>query len=90
MKFQYIQDPGHGWFAVTKEQAEQLDLNRSSFSEYSYYGPDGTLYAEEDCDAQILIDAHRHKFGSDPEICAEYVHDYAALRSFERCAGWSQ
>jgi hypothetical protein len=87
VKFQYIQDPGHGWFAVTKQQAEQLGLSRESFSSWSYYGPDGTLYAEEDCDAQIVIEAHEDKFGSHPELSVEYLNHDAPLRMFARCTG---
>ena len=56
MELTHHQDPGHGWVFVDNETLKDLGLNRGSFSRYSYSDSLG-VYAEEDSDAGIVIDA---------------------------------
>ena len=56
MNFTFHTDDGHGWLFVSDEQLIGLGLNRQSFSAYSYQDGAG-VYAEEDCDAAVVIKA---------------------------------
>ena len=56
MELTYHQDPAHGWIFVDNVTLKSLGLNRGSFSRYSYEDDTG-VYAEEDSDAGIVIDA---------------------------------
>ncbi len=58
MELTFHEDPGHGWLAVPNPEPELLE----AVSGFSYVGKDGTLYAEEDCDAQTAL-AHLTKKG---------------------------
>lgn len=52
-------DPGHGWLAVPSDIYAKL--GRPALTRYSYLATDGTRYAEEDCDAAVIIDAAKAK-----------------------------
>ena len=61
MKITYHSDDAHGWLFVSNELLAELKLSKDSFSPYSYHD-DAGVYAEEDCDSQIVINAIReHK-----------------------------
>lgn len=73
-------DAGHGWLAITLEALSEVGLNPTHFTRYSYF--DGqTLYAEEDCDAQLYLAAHVLKFGYEPEIITIHDGDESFIRS---------
>lgn len=77
-------DNGHGWLYVPNWLLRQLDLTRGSFSGYSYHDADG-VFAEEDCDAGIVIDAlnaRGHKFN----FHENHTDGYHYCRNFARCA----
>lgn len=84
MTLTFHTDPGHGWLYASYTQLDELGLSTRSFTRYSYYG-DGGVYAEEDCDAAVLVDAHKAKFGCEPEL--RFVdHKYDAfIRQLSRC-----
>lgn len=51
-------DPGHGWMLVPPALATRLGISEDDLSPYSYVSTDdGTIYAEEDLDAAIVIGA---------------------------------
>lgn len=50
----FISDPGHGWLAVPHKL--YAILGKPKLSTYSYKGP-AEIFAEEDCDTQVIIDA---------------------------------
>ena len=84
MNFTYHTDAGHGWLFVDNAQLAALGLQRSSFSQYSYYDNEG-IYAEEDCDAGIVINtakAKGHKFEL-KELVFDGDH---WIRNLGRCA----
>ena len=60
LELTYHQDPGHGWIFADNATLASLGLNSGSFSRYSYKDEKG-VYAEEDCDAGILIGAMKEK-----------------------------
>ena len=56
MKLTFHTDPSHGWLFVSNHNMMKLRLNSKSLSRYSYRDNSG-VYAEEDCDAAIIIRA---------------------------------
>ena len=55
MRLNFHSDPGHGWVQTNINQIKELGIG-PKISKYSYVkGQD--VYLEEDCDAQILVDA---------------------------------
>ena len=50
-KYQYFQDPGHGWIAVPLTELKALGISEQ-ISSYSYI-MGATVYLEEDCDAAL-------------------------------------
>jgi len=60
LELTYHQDPGHGWIFADNATLAELGLNRGSFSRYSYQDAAG-VYAEEDCDAGVVIKAMKAK-----------------------------
>tara|TARA_B100001989_G_C24501077_1_gene444947 strand:+ start:946 stop:1218 length:273 start_codon:yes stop_codon:yes gene_type:complete len=53
-------DAGHGWLFITNEQMEEYGISKDDFSKFSYYDDKG-VYAEEDVDANKVIDAITNK-----------------------------
>lgn len=50
-------DPGHGWVEVPEQLVVSLGIEEK-ISEYSYYSFDKkAYYLEEDCDAELLVNA---------------------------------
>jgi hypothetical protein len=57
----FYSDPSHGWLAVKISDLFLLGIAHK-ISKYSYMRG-LTAYLEEDCDAQIYIEAHKQKYG---------------------------
>lgn len=60
----YHSDPGHGWVAVSSKLIP-IDIQRriTSFSyERQGKGPHKTIYAEEDCDATLVLNYLKSRF----------------------------
>mgnify|MGYP001584529120 FL=1 len=84
MNFTFHTDAGHGWLFVDNAQLAALGLKRSSFSQYSYCDANG-IYAEEDCDAGIVINtvnAQGHQFKFDER----HIDGDHWIRDLGRCA----
>ena len=60
LELTYHADPSHGWVFADNATLANLGLKSGSFSRYSYKDETG-VYAEEDCDAGILIAAMKEK-----------------------------
>src|SRR5262245_17970213 len=58
-KYTFIEDPGHGWLVVNREEIFSLgiELKVSSYS----YQEGGLVYLEEDCDAPLFIKAKEQR-----------------------------
>lgn len=84
MTFIYHTDSGHGWLFANNAQLVELGLTRSSFTQYSYRDFDG-VYAEEDCDAAIIIDAARAR-GKECDIVERHMDGDHWIRNLGRCA----
>ena len=59
MKLTFHTDPSHGWLFVSNHNMMKLRLNSKSLSRYSYRDNSG-VYAEEDCDAAIIIELRKN------------------------------
>ncbi len=79
--YTFYSDPGHGWLEVQKKELEELNIF-NKVSEYSYINND-LVYLEEDCDANIFINAFKSKFGVNPKIY-EPIKDNHKIRSYSR------
>mgnify|MGYP000249805778 FL=1 len=88
LTFDFIADPGHGWLVLTPEHRAALTLSSDDFTDFSYVDPQtGTIYAEEDCDAAVVLAAHIRTFGCHPTINEKHtVHD-AHCRRLPRLEG---
>ena len=84
MNFTFHTDAGHGWLFVDNAQLAALGLKRSSFSQYSYCDANG-IYAEEDCDAGIVINAVKDQ-GREFKFNERHMDGDHWIRSLERCA----
>jgi hypothetical protein len=77
-------DPSHGWLELTPEHRDALGLKPEDFTDFSYIEPvSGTIYAEEDCDAAVVLVAHLRTFGCLPAI-RETHGPHAFCRSLPR------
>lgn len=70
--FDYIQDPGHGWLAVSLTDLARVHLSPQDFSGYSYMRR-GVAYLEEDCDMPKFLEHYRRLHAFLPEIVHRYV-----------------
>jgi hypothetical protein len=69
--YYFHNDPGHGWLAVPKVEADRLGL-LDKITPYSY--DNGLwLYLEEDCDAPLFLKAK--KDAGEPVQFIEVYHD---------------
>ena len=82
--FTYLQDPSHGWIAVTKQQLKELGI-ADKISQCSYVSPsDDIVWLEEDCDASLFVQTYKEKYGYDPAIQEVVISNRAFLRNFSR------
>ena len=82
-KYDYLQDPGHGWVQVTIAEIDTLGI-RQYISAYSYMdAANGLAYLEEDCDASIFIRAKEQR-GEAFAFRDVHTNDDAACRSLPR------
>ena len=79
--FKYYQDPGHGWIAVTKEEIEELGIQKA-ISHFSYLDKD-YVYLEEDCDAPMFIKAFFCKLGEEPKLQEIVSDNYSFIRGLK-------
>ena len=59
MHFNYFVDPGHGWVEADRLLLKLLGIT-DRISAYSYQNRD-KVYLEEDCDADVLVEALKAK-----------------------------
>jgi hypothetical protein len=76
----FIADPGHGWLAVPVQL--YAEIGSPALSRFSYRS-DVMIYAEEDCDAQVIIDCF-HRDGIAFEIREAVVKADAFVRLLPR------
>jgi hypothetical protein len=87
IRLTHVTDPAHGWVMVGPALADEIGLTEDMLTRYSYVGPDGTLYAEEDCDAAVVIWRVIQTFGSRPVFAGADVRGAAPCRSYRPCRG---
>ena len=81
----HIQDAGHGWLSLPAKALKVLGLSRKDFSGFSFFNEtDGTIFAEEDLDAGLVILAARQA-----DICLITTHlpisGRSSIRLLPRC-----
>lgn len=79
-KFNYYQDPGHGWAAVPVSLLAALDII-DQISSYSY-ARGNTAYLEEDRDLAIFFNAYRAKYKFDPMLISKHSDKRSPIRSY--------
>jgi len=79
--YTFYSDPSHGWLEVPNIELQELDIF-NKISQYSYINKD-MAYLEEDCDANIFINAYKLKYSKNPNIY-EPIEDNHLIRSFKR------
>jgi hypothetical protein len=80
MDLKYYQDPGHGWVAVKRKLVDELGLT-FNISHYSYQ-KGNTVYLEEDCDAQMLVEALK-KQGLSVSLVEKHTNLRSPIRSYK-------
>lgn len=58
-KFNFYEDPGHGWLEVPVSLCREFGLKVTGYS----YAKGDNLYLEEDCDMSAFVDAFESKTG---------------------------
>jgi len=76
----YLQDPGHGWFSVKRAALDALGV-LDRVSSYSYQRG-ASVYLEEDCDASLLFNAVRERFGRHPVYESRHTDRVHPIRSY--------
>ena len=85
MKLTMFSDPAHAWLFVSQAQMCTLGLTIRDFSRYSYHDRAG-IYAEEDCDASLVIAKHNQVLDCVPLIdYVDYPTQSEYIRSLPRC-----
>ena len=85
MKLTMFSDPGHAWLFVSQAQLCTLGLTLKDFSKYSYHDRAG-VYAEEDCDAAMVIKKHNQILDCAPSIdYVDYPNETQYIRGLPRC-----
>jgi hypothetical protein len=86
MKLTFHTDPSHGWLHVSNHNMMKLRLNSKSLSQYSYRDNSG-VYAEEDCDAAIILSAAKERNIDIPRGSIETIHIDQPhwIRNLRRC-----
>lgn len=75
----FISDPGHGWLSVSIKEVIALAIE-NKISGYSYMTTT-RVYLEEDCDAQVFIDAAKAA-GWELTIKETWMNRQAACRNY--------
>ena len=76
-------DNGHGWLFISYPLMKKYGLSKDSFSSFSYFNNKG-VYAEEDCDARIIIKAIKEA-GKRIVFKGKHTNGRSKIRSLERC-----
>lgn len=85
MQLNWIADPGHAWLIVDMSELEALKI-KDEISSYSYHRND-IAYLEEDCDADIYIQAvidQRGVNSADLDSKVIQLNNDAPCRSYSR------
>jgi hypothetical protein len=81
MKITYFNDSGHGWYAVKRSKLEKMGI-LGKVSGCSYQRG-GTIYLEEDCDAELFFNALTENEKQSIKIVDSYSRR-SPIRNYER------
>ena len=76
--YKFYEDSGHGWLAVKRKELKELNL-LNKISTYSYQ-KGLTVYLEEDCDANIFINAIQL---TNENIITKYMDGSSPIRNYQ-------
>ncbi len=76
----FYTDPGHGWLAVKRAELEKLGI-LDKISHFSYQRG-GTVYLEEDCDANVFLMAHLKTSGTMPKMKTSHTDRHHPIRGY--------
>jgi len=82
--FTFHSDNSHGWLQVERADALALGLTAADFSKYSYIRDGGTLFLEEDCDANKFFARYIAKHGALPIIIDKHIDGASHIRRYRR------
>lgn len=83
VKYQFFNDPSHGWLEVPLADLQAAGLSLNDISIYSYLNTTGTtLYLEEDHDAPIFIQAKAKMEGIS---MGGFIHDRVTEVHLDPC-----
>lgn len=77
----FMSDAGHGWLSVKKKELVELGI-ANKISGYSYMKGQ-SAYLEEDCDAEIYMDAQQKVSVGVKVVSGKYC-DRSPIRSYSR------
>lgn len=79
-RFTYLQDPGHGWLLVTRQELTEFGLKPEDFTAYSYVSGD-RVALEEDLDMTRFLE-RLQTLGIPFELDHQHVNACAAVRNW--------
>lgn len=79
--FKHYSDPSHGWLAVRIKDLKDIGIDQTQFSQYSYI-KGGTVYLEEDSDADKFLKLWKHIKKSEFTIVEKYTNKRSPIRSY--------
>lgn len=79
MKVDFYSDSGHGWLKVSFALLLKMGI-QNKISGYSYIR-NGSAYLEEDCDANIFINAYKKMYG-DLNIIEHNTNGQSKIRRY--------
>lgn len=86
MNITYHQDPGHGWFEVSKQTLIDFGI-ADKITSYSYIRGD-SVFLEEDCDAALFYQTAR-SMGIDIALKEVHHGDGCFIRGLRRYPSFS-
>ena len=84
MKFDFYEDPGHGWLKVKKSLIKELGI-QDNITPYSYIRGD-YVYLEEDCDFSTFVKAMKD-VDKTVELRIHHTNKTSKIRNYQHyCA----
>lgn len=80
--YKFYADSGHGWLAVKTEELMNLGII-TRISSYSYMRG-GTVYLEEDEDANLFFSVYKDAHGVEPKHTYEHTNNRSPIRNYDK------
>ena len=84
----HFQDPGHGWYKVSRKLLRKMNL-LDKISSFSYQKGDW-VYLEEDCDATIFFDRYKELYGEiQIRVTSNIADNMSSIRYYDTFGKYS-